>query len=72
MSGVIASRAAVDEDGRYTGELDFYAYGEQKAEAIRSIAERAGLDLENSYAYSDSITDLPCSRPWEPRGREPG
>jgi HAD superfamily hydrolase (TIGR01490 family) len=58
-SGVIATRAAVDAEGRYTGELAFYAYGEQKAEAIRSTAERLGLDLEGSYAYSDSITDLP-------------
>jgi HAD superfamily hydrolase (TIGR01490 family) len=59
ISGVIATRAAVDEEGRYTGKLDFYAYGEQKAEAIRSIAERVGLDLAGSYAYSDSITDVP-------------
>jgi HAD superfamily hydrolase (TIGR01490 family) len=59
VSGVIATRAAVDDQGRYTGELDFYAYGEQKAEAIRAIAEAVGLDLAGSYAYSDSITDLP-------------
>lgn len=59
VSGVIATRAAVDEDGRYTGGLDFYAYGEQKADAIRQIAAGVGLDLDHSYAYSDSITDLP-------------
>jgi HAD superfamily hydrolase (TIGR01490 family) len=58
-SGVIATRAQIDEQGRYTGELAFYAYGEQKAEAIRELAERIGMDLEGSYAYSDSITDLP-------------
>ncbi len=46
-------------DGRYTGELDFYAYGPHKAEAIRALAEEAGLDLERSFAYSDSATDLP-------------
>ena len=34
VGGVIATRAQVGEDGRYTGELEFYAYGEQKAEAI--------------------------------------
>ena len=33
-SGVIATRAEIDDDRRYTGELAFYAYGEQKAEAI--------------------------------------
>ena len=37
-SGVIATRAAVDDEGRYTGELAFYAYGEQKAEAIKALA----------------------------------
>jgi HAD superfamily hydrolase (TIGR01490 family) len=59
VSGVIATRAEVDDDGRYTGELDFYCYGEQKAEAVRQLAERVGIDLERSYAYTDSITDLP-------------
>ena len=59
ISGVIATRAEVDDAGRYTGELDFYCYGEQKAEAVRQLAERVGIDLERSYAYTDSITDLP-------------
>ena len=58
VSGVIATRAAI-VDGKYTGELEFYAYGAQKAEAIRQLAGLAGVDLEGSYAYSDSITDLP-------------
>jgi HAD superfamily hydrolase (TIGR01490 family) len=55
---VIASRMAV-EDGRYTGEIAFYAYGENKATAIRQLAEHRGYDLDASYAYSDSITDAP-------------
>lgn len=59
VSGVIATRAQVGLDNRYTGELEFYAYGEQKAEAIGSLAKRVGLDLAHSFAYSDSITDLP-------------
>jgi HAD superfamily hydrolase (TIGR01490 family) len=58
-SGVIATRAVVDDEGRYTGELAFYAYGEQKAEAMRSLSQRLGIDLANSYAYSDSATDVP-------------
>jgi HAD superfamily hydrolase (TIGR01490 family) len=58
VSGVIATRAEIGDDGRYTGELEFYAYAEQKAEAIRSLAARVGIRLEGSYAYSDSITDL--------------
>ena len=59
VSGVIATRAEIGDDGRYTGELEYYAYGEQKAEAIRALAARVGIDLAGSYAYSDSITDVP-------------
>jgi HAD superfamily hydrolase (TIGR01490 family) len=55
---VIATRAKV-EDGAYTGELEFYCYGDGKAEAIREVAARDGISLEGSYAYSDSITDVP-------------
>lgn len=56
---VIASRAEVDPDGRYTGEIEFYCYGPHKATAIREFAQRQGIDLAASFAYSDSITDLP-------------
>ncbi len=56
---VIASEALVDEEGRYTGEMAFYAYGPHKAEAMRTLAEDVGIDLQASYAYSDSATDIP-------------
>ena len=56
---VIASRARIDADGRYTGEMEVYAYGPYKAELIRQVAGRDGVDLSESYAYSDSYTDLP-------------
>lgn len=46
-------------DGRYTGVIDFYAYGAHKAEAVRALAEEHGYDLDACYAYSDSATDLP-------------
>lgn len=59
VDDAIASRARVDRDGRYTGEVEFYAAGTQKVEAIEEQARRFGLDLSRSYAYSDSITDLP-------------
>ncbi len=58
-SDVIASQARIDEDGRYTGELARYAYGPAKAAAISEIATRDGIDLETSFAYSDSHTDIP-------------
>src|SRR5205085_10935931 len=59
VDDVIATRARLDAEGRYTGELEFYAYGPHKAEAIREMAVAEGLDLAGSYAYSDSISDLP-------------
>jgi HAD superfamily hydrolase (TIGR01490 family) len=55
----IATQAAIDDHGRYTGEVEFYAYGPFKAERMREIAEQRGIDLDASYAYSDSITDVP-------------
>jgi HAD superfamily hydrolase (TIGR01490 family) len=59
VSGVIATRAAIGADGRYTGELEYYAYGAEKASAVRAMAERTGIDLSRSFAYTDSATDLP-------------
>ena len=55
---VIATRM-VEADGRYTGEVSFYAYGENKAAAIRELAAERGYRLDECYAYSDSVTDLP-------------
>ena len=55
---VVATRLVV-RDGRYTGEIAFYAAGPHKAEAMREMAQRHGWDLAESYAYSDSTTDLP-------------
>jgi HAD superfamily hydrolase (TIGR01490 family) len=55
---VIATRMVV-EQGRYTGEIEFYAYGANKASAITDHADRMGYDLAACYAYSDSATDVP-------------
>jgi HAD superfamily hydrolase (TIGR01490 family) len=55
---VVATRM-VTVDGRYTGEIEYYAYGENKAAAVREFAADAGYSLADCYAYSDSITDLP-------------
>lgn len=54
----IGTQVAV-QDGRYTGEILFYAYGQGKAEAMLALAEEHGYDLADSYAYTDSQTDLP-------------
>ncbi len=55
---VIATQM-VEEAGRYTGEIAFYAFGANKAAAIRQLAAEQGYDLDSSYGYSDSETDLP-------------
>lgn len=55
---VVATRLVV-ENGVFTGEVEYYAYGPTKAEAIAELAESEGYDLSRCYAYSDSATDLP-------------
>jgi HAD superfamily hydrolase (TIGR01490 family) len=55
---VVATRMVI-EDGRYTGEVAYYAYGPTKAAAIAELAASEGYDLPRCYAYSDSVTDLP-------------
>jgi HAD superfamily hydrolase (TIGR01490 family) len=55
---IIATEMAV-VDGRYTGEITRYVYGEAKAEAVRAEAEAQGFDLALSYAYGDSSKDVP-------------
>ncbi len=54
----VATRMVV-ADGRYTGDIDFYAYAEGKAVAVRELADSEGYHLAACYAYSDSVTDLP-------------
>jgi hypothetical protein len=36
-----------------------FIYRSEKALAIKQLAERQGIDLSESYAYSDSESDLP-------------
>ena len=59
VDAYLATRSTIDEHGRYAGTTEFYCYGPNKAEAMRSIAIEKGIDLARSYAYSDSATDLP-------------
>jgi HAD superfamily hydrolase (TIGR01490 family) len=58
ITDVIATRMGI-VDGRYSGEVEFYAAGETKAEGVRELAARRGYDLADCYAYSDSSSDLP-------------
>jgi HAD superfamily hydrolase (TIGR01490 family) len=51
---------AEHRDGFYTGALvGDLLHGKAKASAVRALAEREGLDLEQSFAYGDSTNDVP-------------
>jgi HAD superfamily hydrolase (TIGR01490 family) len=59
LTGALGTVAETSE-GVYTGRLvGGLLHGEAKAAAVRSLAEREGLDLSRSSAYSDSSNDLP-------------
>jgi HAD superfamily hydrolase (TIGR01490 family) len=63
MDGGIGTRYAVDAEGRLTGELDGpFMYAEGKVEAVRRFAAEHDIYLEASWAYSDSVSDLPMLR----------
>jgi HAD superfamily hydrolase (TIGR01490 family) len=63
MDGGVGTRYELDENGRYTGELDGpFVYGEGKVEAMRRYAAEHDIDLSASWAYSDSASDLPMLR----------
>ena len=58
ITDIIATRMGI-VDGKYSGEVEFYAAGESKAEGVRELATKRGYDLADCYAYSDSSSDLP-------------
>jgi HAD superfamily hydrolase (TIGR01490 family) len=62
FDGGLGSRSEI-VDGRYTGRpAGPFNYREGKVVSMRELAEREGLELESSYAYSDSESDLPMLR----------
>jgi len=59
VDGVIGTRAEV-ADGVYTGRLDGELCSrDEKARRVKELADERGIDLLRSFAYSDSINDLP-------------
>ncbi|MCW2544110.1 MAG: hypothetical protein JWM40_1662 [Frankiales bacterium] len=59
LTGALGTVAEV-EDGLYTGRLvGEPLHGPSKAEAVKALAEREGLDLARCTAYSDSVNDVP-------------
>ncbi|HEY0516266.1 MAG TPA: HAD-IB family hydrolase [Solirubrobacteraceae bacterium] len=62
FDGGLGSRSEI-VDGRYTGRpAGPFNYREGKVLAMKELAEREGLELSRSYAYSDSESDLPMLR----------
>jgi phosphoserine phosphatase len=62
FDGGIGSRSEI-VDGVYTGRAGGpFTYREGKADAMRELAAREGIDLARSWAYSDSESDLPMLR----------
>ena len=59
LTGALGTEAE-SVDGLYTGRLvGDVLHGQAKAEAVRALAVREGLDLAQCSAYSDSINDMP-------------
>lgn len=63
LDGGIGSQFSAVKDGVFTGEpTGLFIYRSGKAHAIEELAAREGIDLTESYAYSDSESDLPMLR----------
>ncbi len=63
MDGGIGTRYEVDGHGVLTGAIvEPFVYGDGKVEAMRTFAAEHEIDLEESWAYSDSASDLPMLR----------
>ena len=57
---LVATRYGVDGDGRFTGTIDGpFVWNDGKLQAVRDWCEANDVDLAESYAYSDSVFDVP-------------
>lgn len=60
FDAVIATRYQDDGEGRYTGQIDGeFVWSNGKERSVRVWARANRVDLMDSYAYSDSVFDLP-------------
>lgn len=60
MNGGIGTKYEIDGGGAFTGRFDGpFVYGPGKVEAMEAFAASHDIDLAESYAYSDSLSDLP-------------
>jgi HAD superfamily hydrolase (TIGR01490 family) len=63
MDGGIGTSYEVDFEGAFTGRFDGpFVYGPGKVEAMEAFAAAHDIDLAESFAYSDSLSDLPMLR----------
>ena len=75
VDDVIASEAAIDDNGRYTGELAFFCTGREKADAVRLFAaaradrSRSVLRLQRRVHRRAAPRTRRPSRRREPRSR---
>ncbi|MCB1005893.1 MAG: HAD-IB family hydrolase, partial [Acidimicrobiales bacterium] len=60
LDGVVATRYAVRDDGAYDGSIDGpFVWGRGKLQAVKEWGRAHGVELRDSWAYSDSFYDLP-------------
>jgi putative phosphoserine phosphatase/1-acylglycerol-3-phosphate O-acyltransferase len=60
FDAVVATRYGEGPDGTYDGSIaGEFVWGHGKLAAVRAWAEEEGVDLADSYAYSDSRYDVP-------------
>ena len=60
FDGVVATRYGLNDDGTYNGRIDGpFVWSKGKLAAVRTWAEANGIELSDSYAYSDSVFDTP-------------
>ncbi len=63
MDGGIGTRYEIGRDGAYTGEISGgLTYGDGKVGPMLAFAAEHEIDLDASWAYSDSASDLPMLR----------
>ncbi len=63
FDAVLATRYKTDGNGRYTGSIDGeFVWSKGKARSVEVWARANHVDLADSYAYSDSIYDVPLLR----------
>lgn len=59
VDDIVAAELRV-ANGRFTGDLSYPPMvGEARASWLKRYAEQGGFDLSKSYAYADSMSDLP-------------